>query len=150
MRPPTLSAGPTFALRVPMATFSPSKRSDPLPGIQASGAIVFASIFMLLGLGVGGLLGLHAYVHRSDPPVLLIEIPAGSTVPRQEPPPVGVECGIHDRTQRGGPARKAGCGCIGGRRVEDDATRSGRRLVRQARRHRSPLRQPLSVAVRSN
>jgi hypothetical protein len=66
-----------------MTTFSPSKRSYPPPGIQASGPIVFASLFMLLGLGVGGFLGLHAYVHRSDPPLSLIEIPADSTVPRQ-------------------------------------------------------------------
>jgi hypothetical protein len=66
-----------------MTTFSPSKRGYPLPGTQASGAILFASLFMLLGLGVGGFLGLHAYVHRSDPPLSLIEIPAGSTVPRQ-------------------------------------------------------------------
>jgi hypothetical protein len=44
---------------------------------------VFASLFILLGLGVGGFLSLHAYVHRSDPPRSLVEIPAGSTVPRQ-------------------------------------------------------------------
>src|SRR5580658_4968611 len=85
MRPPTLSAGPTFALRVPMATFSPSKRSDPLPGIQASGAIVFASIFMLLGLGVGGLLGLHAYVHRSAPPAKPVAAVSAVAVSRTTP-----------------------------------------------------------------
>jgi hypothetical protein len=71
-----------------MTTFSPSKRSYPPQGTQASGAIVFASLFILLGLGVGGLLGLHAYVHRSDPPVSLVEIPSGSTVPRQVALPV--------------------------------------------------------------
>jgi hypothetical protein len=69
-----------------MATFSPSKRSYPIAGTQASGAIVFASLFILLGLGVGGFLSLHAYVHRSDPPASLsdpsaslVEIPAVST-----------------------------------------------------------------------
>jgi hypothetical protein len=66
-----------------METLSPSKRSYPLPGNQASGAIVFASLFILLGLGVCGFLSLHAYVHRSDPPASLSE-PIPPQVPRAE------------------------------------------------------------------
>ena len=40
--------------------------SYPLPGVQASGAIVVSSLSVLLGLGAVGLMGLHAYVHRYD------------------------------------------------------------------------------------
>jgi hypothetical protein len=91
-RPPVLSVGPTFALQVAMTTLSPSKRprtgeptlvsrTYPLPGTQASGAIVFASLFILLGLGVGGFLGLHAYVHRSDPPASPSSLPTSLSNP---------------------------------------------------------------------
>jgi|HubBroStandDraft_1064217.scaffolds.fasta_scaffold01382_7 hypothetical protein len=81
---------------------SPASERDPsellvdrnyrLPGVPASGAIVFSSLFVLLGLGAGGFLGLHAYVHRNDAahhddaPHLVIAAPSGAAdVPSAEP-----------------------------------------------------------------
>jgi hypothetical protein len=72
--------GPTLALTPAMTTFGSARSSvshpdlqprlaDPSyrpPGIPASGPILFPSLFLLLGLGVVGFLGAHAYVHRDD------------------------------------------------------------------------------------
>jgi hypothetical protein len=55
-------------------------------GVPASGAIVFSSLFVLLSLGVCGILGLHAYVHRDDsirrdaPPQVILAAPSESAV----------------------------------------------------------------------
>jgi hypothetical protein len=58
--------------RSPASELDPSEllvdRNYRLPGVPASGTIVFTSLFLLLGLGAGGLIGLHAYVHRNDSP----------------------------------------------------------------------------------
>jgi hypothetical protein len=96
--------GPTLALWLSMTTFSDSKsllriddaedpntelglasstsRSFGVPGTQASGTIVFSSLCIMAGLGVAGLFGLHAYVHRDDPPLSVDALPAASPAPQ--------------------------------------------------------------------
>jgi hypothetical protein len=64
------------------------------PGIPASGSIVFSSLFVLVGLGVVGFLGLHAYVHRNDAihaddsPSLVVTAPNPAEMPSAQPAPV--------------------------------------------------------------
>jgi hypothetical protein len=62
------------------------------PGVPASGAIVFSSLFVLFGLGVGGFVGLHAYVHRNDsarrnedPTLLPVATPSSGNLPAAQP-----------------------------------------------------------------
>jgi hypothetical protein len=72
--------------RSPASNRDPSElladRNYRLAGVPASGAIVFSSLFVFLGLGAGGFIGLHAYVHRNDSahhddaPHLLIAAPS--------------------------------------------------------------------------
>jgi hypothetical protein len=59
-----------------------TSRSYAVPGIHASGTIVFSSLCVMAGLGVGGFLGLHAYVHRDDPPRSVVALPAASPMPQ--------------------------------------------------------------------
>lgn len=105
--PRCVRAGPTLAPWLSMTTLSDSNRlvrvddaedldtalrlarrasssQDDLQGrsagVQASGTIVFSSLFIMAGLGVGGAFGLHAYVHRNDPPLSVDALPPASTV----------------------------------------------------------------------
>lgn len=43
---------------------------------------MFSSLCIMAGLGVGGLFGLHAYVHRDDPPQSVEALPSASLVPQ--------------------------------------------------------------------
>jgi len=61
------------------------------PGVPASGSIVFSSLFVLFGLGIGGFVSLHAYVHRNDsasrndPTLSLVATPSAGNLPVAEP-----------------------------------------------------------------
>jgi hypothetical protein len=83
---------------------SAASRSYALPGLQASGRIVFSSLFIMAGLGVGGVFGFHAYVHRDDPPLLVDALPAASQVPQPAILPLQVSsAGLDAAPQPGGP-----------------------------------------------
>ncbi len=106
--------GPNTALDFARRAASPQEglqetsasRSYAVPGTQASGTIVFSSLCIMAGLGVGGFFGLHAYVHRNDPPRSgVAALPTASPVPQPALlPPQASSAGLTDAPRADTPA----------------------------------------------